>query len=660
MKARADSTERRAPRRRRRRFLLLLGLVAFLFAVLSWSALRLWAPPHVQQVTGRDDAPPVGCLHCHGPERVPVRAVERQPDQYPTPTGLAVSSDGRMLFVAAAGIDQVLAIDAASGEIAGRAEVAGRPHGIAISPDGTRLAVTSRDHDKLHILAVDGLRRVRVLATGSEPLGVAFSADGTQLYIAESQSDQLRVLAADGDESRRLQAGNEPYAVAASGALVAVANRLARPVGPGQLPVSELTLVDPVGGRVIERRELVSGHLSEGVALAADGSFALATLIRVRNLLPLTQVARGAVMNSEIVFVDTSTGGRTVQLPLDRVSEYFADPADVVLTPAGDRAFVAHTGGRVVTAVDVDALRALVDETPVEQLGALADELGVSERYVLGRIATRENPQAMAMAPNGRRLYVAERLNDSIAVIDTHSLTVVDRFDLGGPAQRTAERRGEIVFTDASITFQGQFSCRSCHPDGHSDGLVWDFVSDGVGQNLVETRSLRGIKDTAPFKWNGKNPDLPTQCGPRFAMVLTRSDPFPADRLADLVSYIESIPTTSRPLPTSLAAASERGRQTFFRITSNSGELIPPAGRCSTCHRGPLYTDRLMSDVGTGGAFDVPHLLDIGNSAPYLHDGRSTTLTEIWTVHNPDDRHGVANDLTKSELNDLIVFLRSL
>ena len=29
-------------------------------------------------------------------------------------------------------------------------------------------------------------------------------------------------------------------------------------------------------------------------------------------------------------------------------------------------------------------------------------------------------------------------------------------------------------------------------------------------------------------------------------------------------------------------------------------------------------------------------------------------------MHNPDDRHGVTNDLTKAELNDLVVFLGSL
>ena len=46
-------------------------------------------------------------------------------------------------------------------------------------------------------------------------------------------------------------------------------------------------------------------------------------------------------------------------------------------------------------------------------------------------------------------------------------------------------------------------------------------------------------------------------------------------------------------------------------------------------------------------------------TAPYLHDGSARTLEEIWTVYNPEDKHGRTNDLTKDELNDLIEYLRT-
>ncbi len=139
-----------------------------------------------------------------------------------------------------------------------------------------------------------------------------------------------------------------------------------------------------------------------------------------------------------------------------------------------------------------------------------------------------------------------------------------------------------------------------------------------------------------------------------------RAAPFADDRLDDLVHYIESLPL---PPPRSQlldAEAVARGEALFFRTETNQGHPIPMAQRCSSCHRPPLFTDRFRSDVGTGGAFDTPHLAGVGTSPPYLHDGRALTLEEIWTVHSPDDTHGITNDLDKVQLNDLVLFLRSL
>ena len=74
----------------------------------------------------------------------------------------------------------------------------------------------------------------------------------------------------------------------------------------------------------------------------------------------------------------------------------------------------------------------------------------------------------------------------------------------------------------------------------------------------------------------------------------------------------------------------------------------------------------MLRDVGTLAAsddsirFDTPHLNNIYASAPYLHDGRAATLEEIWTKYSPYDKHGVANDLSKIELNEMIEYLKTL
>jgi len=134
-------------------------------------------------------------------------------------------------------------------------------------------------------------------------------------------------------------------------------------------------------------------------------------------------------------------------------------------------------------------------------------------------------------------------------------------------------------------------------------------------------------------------------------------------------NYICTIPRPPnryRPLGAQLTPAQRRGKIIFERTVSNDGREIPPNGRCVTCHFPPLYTDRVRHDVGTQerldrtGNFDVPHLNNIYDSAPYLHNGMAPTLEEIWTVYNPYDRHGVTNDMTKDQLNDLIEYIKTL
>jgi len=36
------------------------------------------------------------------------------------------------------------------------------------------------------------------------------------------------------------------------------------------------------------------------------------------------------------------------------------------------------------------------------------------------------------------------------------------------------------------------------------DGLSYDFDTTGIGDNLLDNRSLMGVAGTEPFKWSGK------------------------------------------------------------------------------------------------------------------------------------------------------------
>ena len=151
-------------------------------------------------------------------------------------------------------------------------------------------------------------------------------------------------------------------------------------------------------------------------------------------------------------------------------------------------------------------------------------------------------------------------------------------------------------------------------------------------------------------------------------MFFTRIQPFTPEELAAVDNYICTIPRPPnryRPLGAELTEAQRRGKGVYERSMTNDGRVIPPNGRCITCHPPPSYTDRALHDVGTRdwldrqGKFDTPHLNNIYDSAQYLHNGMAATLEEIWTRYNPEDRHGVTNDMTKDQLNDLIEYIKT-
>ena len=301
--------------------------------------------------------------------------------------------------------------------------------------------------------------------------------------------------------------------------------------------------------------------------------------------------------------------------------------------------------------------------------GSFANDLSASSNYVVTRIAVGRNPRGIALSPDGKRLYVANRLDDTIGVIDTGTDSIIATLDLGGPRHVTALRRGEQLFNSAAYAFQGQFGCANCHIDATYDGLQWDLEPDGFGRDIVDNRSIEDLAGTEPFKWNGQNPDLPTECGPRTEKYIYRSQSYNSRELADLTMFVLSIPARPnryRLTDGSLTAAQLRGNAVFERTRYKTGRPIPRHNQCAYCHLGPKFTNQKLTYAGTfrpsdnSEMLDVPHLTNVAYSAPYLHDGSAATLEELWTVFNPNDAHGVTSDLTKAEINDLVEYLKSL
>lgn len=646
--------------------------ISLVFALVGGIAGHRWADKHVRYITGGQPGP-MNCLPCHAYLHKNSPLARLMEKKYLSPIDIAVSPDANRLYVTAEDADALLVVSTMEEKLLAKIAVGKRPNSVVVNREGSTAYVSNRWSNTISIVGIAEQRVTATLAVGAGPAGFVLGPEDRTLYVANSYSDDISVVdLTKGAEIKRLPAGRDPYAVALSpdGAFVYVTNRRSNSVDISRPPIAEVTVIDTRSQRVVERKPFQSAHQMEGIHFTPDGNLALATLVRPKNLLPLTQVSQGWMMTFGLGVMETGKNGRTTQILLDEVNAFFADPYDIVIATDGRRAFVTNAGANCVTAIEIEALRSLLDNATPDQRAIFANHLGISSRYVIKRIPTGSNPKGLALSPDGKRLYVAERLEDRITVINTETLEVIKNIELGKPQNVSYVRRGQRLFNNANAgAFQGQFSCRTCHPDGDQDALTYDIAPDGLGLNLVNTISLRDIGATAPYKWNGKNVSLYMQCGIRFAKFLTRAEPFSPEDLNALVAYILSLthpPNQYQKADGELTPAQRRGKAIYERDLTNDGRVIPDKDRCITCHPPPYFTNRQTSDVGTlvkydtPKEFDVPHLRNVYSTAPYLHDGSAATLEEIWTKHNPDDKHGIANDLTKTQLNDLVEYLRVL
>jgi cytochrome c peroxidase len=289
------------------------------------------------------------------------------------------------------------------------------------------------------------------------------------------------------------------------------------------------------------------------------------------------------------------------------------------------------------------------------------------------------------VSPDGGTVYVYNALDFAVGVHDAFSLRRLATVPCCAPPHTPEWVRGKVLFhsSDPPITRARWIACASCHPDGLSDGRVWQNP-----EGPRKTPHLFGLAHTHPLHWSADRDEVQDfeytirgklmggrglcdgPVKPRAGFEPVELDETLAGRSADLDAlavYTNSFTfrlSPHIPAPGKLAPEAERGKGVFFRADVG----------CATCHTGPYYTDSRLQrpfnlhDVGTGDdprermgpKFDTPTLLGAYRSAPYLHNGRATTLLDVLTTANPHDRHGRTSHLTPAERDALVAFLKSL
>jgi YVTN family beta-propeller protein len=516
------------------------------------------------------------------------------------------------------------------------------------------------------------------IAAGHTPVAVVASPDGKRLYVCNQFNNNIGVI----DLGLKKQVATigvvrEPVAAAvtADGRYLFVANHLPAGVANADYIASVVSVVDTVTMKVIKNIELPNGSTNvREIIISPDGRNAYVTHVLARYQFPVTYLEKGWINTNAMTIIDVPRRKYVNTVLVDDVELGAANPFGIACTADGENILITHAGSYELSVIDRKGLhdrlfpadsarnfsseihsgggRKLFDEsyTAEDIPNDLTFMAGIRRRIKLGGISPR------GLAVVGTKVYIAEYYTDSLGVvdIDADAPSVAKSIPLGERKPATFIRKGEVLFNDASLSFQKWNSCTSCHTgDGRASALNWDLLNDGVA-NPKNIRSLLLSHMTPPAMITGvrENAEVAVRSGIRYIQFASTTE-----RKAQAIdAYLKSLKPIESPylVDGKLSEAAENGKKLFGQ-----------AG-CSVCHSPSLYTNMNKYDIGTIteqddiAKFDTPTLIEVWRTAPYLHDGRAMTIQEVLTKFNKDDRHGRTSELTEKQIDELAEFVLSL
>ena len=256
------------------------------------------------------------------------------------------------------------------------------------------------------------------------------------------------------------------------------------------------------------------------MALAVDPATGAVSVVGTdaTNLVRFEPNLAGRFLRVELARVDASTAAAPLVADLNPHLDYasatipaseraatLSDPRGIVWNASGTRAWVAGMGTNDVVVLDDSLAR----------VGAVID--------------VGAGPTGVALDEARARLYVLDRFEAAISVVDTSAARELERVPFFDPTP-LAIRAGRRQLYDARATSGlGLTACAACHVDARMDRLAWDLgdpqgaMQDLAGLNLgadvpglstnfvafhpmkgpMLTQTLQDIVGNEPFHWRG-------------------------------------------------------------------------------------------------------------------------------------------------------------
>jgi YVTN family beta-propeller protein len=579
---------------------------------------------------------------------------------YLSPGQMAVSHDGKTVYTALTTTCAVAVTDLATGKTSGRIETKQNPNSVLLSNDETMLYVAEGEADgTVEFITLPQKKSKRVISVGHTPSGLTMTKDGKTLFVANRFSDNVSVIdTKSGKVTVTIAAVREPryMTLHPDGATLAIANFLPAQAATDRNIASEITLIDVKTMQPVKNITLPAGSQSlMGITFSKDGQYLYAVHVLSRFNVPITQIDRGWVNTNALSIIDVKSKEWYATVLLDDVERGAANPADIGIGNEG-KLYIAIAGVHELMSID---LKGLLEKIAGIYSGTVKDA-NVRDKDEMTYSLSFAYPFKKRIELNGRlplylaftdhEVLISSRFSPFIETITYQG--VQNRLVLGDEPAPDSFRRGELAFNEATICYQQWHSCASCHPDGRADGLNWDQQNDGLG-NPKNTKSLLFSHVTPPCMITGirESAEKAVRAGIHHTLQTVQ----PESLAADMDEYLKMMPVQKSPYS-----------RTASKKNIKLGEKLFEQTGCALCHNGQYYTDMKKYDVGTGDGndlgrpFDTPSLREVWRTAPYLYDGRATTLEEIFTKFNSNDRHGETSRLTEEEFEALILYIKTL
>ena len=286
-----------------------------------------------------------------------------------SPSTMATSGEGKLLYVGCATANEVAVFDTAENKVTRKIAVPGSPSGLTLSADGARLYVTcAAPVSQVCVVEASSGKVLDTMAAGHTAMAPVLSPDGKVLFVCNQFNDSVSVIDLEAKkETRQVKVQRQPVAAALTkdGKFLLVANMLHNGPADVDYVAAVVSVMDVSAGKVVKELQLPNGSSAlNDIRVSPDGKYACVTHVLARFHLPTTQLDRGWMNTNAKTIIDLGKMELLNTVLLDNVDSGAANPWGLAWSADSKTVVVAHSGTHEISVIDFPALLAKLAKLP--------------------------------------------------------------------------------------------------------------------------------------------------------------------------------------------------------------------------------------------------------------------------------------------------------